>query len=512
VWLAGLAAGVLAAIPCVAQATYITDFSTFPNGGPSVPTMSWPFGLSVRFSAYVGPYEHGAVYEETGGGRVTLTNNCRYYGCSLNVAGDTSTDYAHPPIRTFEAVLYDANNAPASQRTLVVYERRLHFDLDADFDWSPGLFHVTVPWNEGGTLLNTIIYQDNSEVRRCNVYWSHCEAPVTAGAVYYAAVKDPNGNLYGITPSYLATSSTTGVKETADNVDLVRLGALFAGTSDVCTTLLNFQGTHVEGSSESDQELACEAAVGNRSSMYDLLRAVAGAGGGGTAVLWWLEHQQTIQVLSPSWPTTPWPDSDVPPIADLPQVWQGAVLNIADAYKLQARGKDLTQAAAEAIAAACLWNASRITNARMDCVNLPVFVTGSDVDEATNHDLEALLRHPQWVKLNYEASGAKNGSRTWYNSVAPCDTPGDVGQQCDEFPFWATEQGGPLALITPSLKYIDGDDNQYQGSRYGNFVTSCALTTGTPQEGANAVGGTAFLLVPIPSSAGVPTNWLCNRG
>jgi hypothetical protein len=119
---------------------------------------------------------------------------------------------------------------------------------------------------------------------------------------------------------------------------------------------------------------------------------------------------------------------------------------------------------------------------------------------------------PQWVKLNYEASGAKNGRRSWYESVAPCNRAGDAGQQCDEFPFWASEQGGPLAPITPSLKYIDGDDNVLQGSRYGAFVTSCGLRTGTPQESANAVGGTAFLVVPIPSSAGIPSTWLCNRG
>ena len=85
VWLAVLAAGLLAAIPCAAQATSVTDFSTFPNGGPSVPTMGWPFGLSVTYSNQLYVLDHGEIYEETGGSRVTLTNSCHYYSCVIGV-------------------------------------------------------------------------------------------------------------------------------------------------------------------------------------------------------------------------------------------------------------------------------------------------------------------------------------------------------------------------------------------------------------------------------------------
>lgn len=514
VWLAVLAAGLLAVVPCVAQATYITGMTTFPNGGPSVPTMSWPFGVQVSYSDRLSPWDTGKLHEETGGSRVTLTDTCWYYGCSETVPGDTSTDYAHPPTRTFEIVLYHTDTGAAyDSRTLVVHERRLHFALDADFDWSPGLFHVTVPEHEGGTLLNTIIYENGREATRCNVYYSHCETSVTSGDSYYAAVEDPDGNVYGITPSYRATSSTTGVKETADQIDLPRLGALFAGTSDVCTLLVTFPyGSHLETSSESDQQLACEAGVANRLSMTALLQAIAAAGTGTTAVLWWLEHQQTVQVLSPDWPTTPWPDAQVPAIPDLPQVWQGAGINLADHYMLQANG-DLAQTAAEAIAVACLWSASRITDGLEACRTLPVFVTGSDVAEATDHDLEAIAGHPEWVKLNYEAAGAKaTSNRRWVYSVAPCDVTVPAGEQCDEYPFWASEQGGPLASPTPHLRFIDATDNTSQGGLYGNFVTICGLRTGTPQERANATGGSPFLVVPLASGLGIPSyTRLCNR-
>jgi hypothetical protein len=519
-WLAALTVGALALGSSMAQATSVTDFSTFQNGGPSVPTMGWPFGIQVTYSGQLYWADHGEVYEETGGRRVTLESWCGGSGCVLGaVQPVASRDYAHPPTRTFEVVLYTDRNVPYGNTTLTVHERRLHFALEGDFDSSPGVFYVRVPGSLGNTTLDTVIYENGREVARCNVYWSHCQSPsVTSGAVYYADVEDPDGNLYGITPSYLATSSTTGTKETADNVDLVRLGALYATTTDVCDTLLTYPyGTHVENESPTDQWLACDTAVQNRSSMWDLLRAVALAGGG-TRVLWWLEHQRTIQVLSPDWPTTPWPDDEVPAISDLPQVWQGAVMNIADHYMLQASGTDLTQAAAETIAAACLWNASRITNARSDCASVPVFVTGSDVAEATDHDLEAIAGlngvtpHPEWVKLNYEASGAKNGSHTWVNSVSPCDGDTPSGKQCDEYPFWASEQGGPLARPTPHLRYIDASDNQLQGTRYSTFIGYCGLRTGTPQEGANATGGTAFLVVPLPSALGIPSYMrLCNR-
>ncbi len=249
--------------------------------------------------------------------------------------------------------------------------------------------------------------------------------------------------------------------------------------------------------------------------MTALLQAVAVAGTGTTGVLWWLEHQGTVQVLSPSWPTRPWPDAQVPAIDDLPQVWQGALVGLADHYMLQARGRDLTQAAAMAIAATCLWDASGIANDGLDvCKTLPIFVTGSDVAEATDHDVEAIAGNPSWFKLNYEASGAKNGSHGWVNSKVPCNRDDDPGQQCDEYPFWASEQGGPYARPTTAhLRYIDEDDNQLQGTRYSSFISACGLRTGTRPEGrANATGGTTFLVVALPSAMGIPSyTRLCNN-
>src|SRR5215207_9724274 len=218
VFLAVLAAGLLAMVPSLAQATYVTDFSTFQIGGPTVPTMGWPYGVQVTYNNGLYAYDHGELYEVTGGSRVLLSSGCRY-GCSASVQPTASRDYAHPPTREFYFVFYNDRNVPYGERTLYVHERRPHYVLEGDFTWSPGVFHVGVSGSIGGGMpLDTIIYENGTEVSRCNVYWYYCTTPVTAGASYYAAVKDANGIVFAISASYRATSSTTGVKETADQI------------------------------------------------------------------------------------------------------------------------------------------------------------------------------------------------------------------------------------------------------------------------------------------------------
>lgn len=83
--------------------------------------------------------------------------------------------------------------------------------------------------------------------------------------------------------------------------------------------------------------------------------------------------------------------------------------------------------------------------------------------------------------------------------------------QCDEFPFFSSEQGGPLATPTPHVQYIERIDNTRQGGFYSAFIRACELRTGTPQEGANSTGGTAFLVIPLMPALHIPTFWLCNR-
>ena len=121
---------------------------------------------------------------------------------------------------------------------------------------------------------------------------------------------------------------------------------------------------------------------------------------------------------------------------------------------------------------------------------------------------------PLWVQLNYE-KGADKPYRGWYSNYPVCDAnPNTSEYHCDEYPFFSSGQGGPMAVPRPLLKVIDRDDNVTQGSNYGGFISTCELRTGNPpadRSVANSRGGSPFLAIPIPPDFGIPTQKLCNR-
>lgn len=144
------------------------------------------------------------------------------------------------------------------------------------------------------------------------------------------------------------------------------------------------------------------------------------------------------------------------------------------------------------------------TNGSSDCKTLPIFISGADVSTASEHDAKALAAVPSWARLNYESSANKESkvpNRKWYKS-GPEQCPGEAtaGQQCDEFPFWATQEGGPGMTPPTSLEFIHGEDNEEQGRKYGNFATSCKLAI-EPQ----------FIVIAPPPSLEIPTAYLCNK-
>lgn len=110
--------------------------------------------------------------------------------------------------------------------------------------------------------------------------------------------------------------------------------------------------------------------------------------------------------------------------------------------------------------------------------------------------------------LNYRARAA-GGSTTWYAGEPACADK-QVGQACDEYPFFSTEQGGGSATPRPALKLIDGTQNSSQGSQYSGFLSKCHFDAAAP------LPDRAFLGIPIPPvpgaspSFGVPTQKLCN--
>jgi hypothetical protein len=150
-----------------------------------------------------------------------------------------------------------------------------------------------------------------------------------------------------------------------------------------------------------------------------------------------------------------------------------------------------------------------------DCSSLPIFISGQDVRQPTDHDLAALgavndpnnqgqTVNPAWVLLTRDVSN-KDGSG-WYSGTAPCTLPTPGGMNCDEYPFFSTTQGGPGA----NLKYVDGRQNTLQGRRLQAFYDDTNNPAVGGLHGCNVQAGEQFLAIPLPDGVNVNTTWACN--
>lgn len=168
---------------------------------------------------------------------------------------------------------------------------------------------------------------------------------------------------------------------------------------------------------------------------------------------------------------------------------------------------ELDEERAQDTAERCLQDTMRASDTEATgaeaCETLPIFASGSDVPEATEHDLKAIAPvtgNPAWIMLNYESRQEKEAGPYkpgWYEEYA-CKGEGKV-TACDEYPFYSTEQAGPGA----SLEVIDWSDNSRQGGLYGNFASLCGLVV----DGK----GAPFLAIPLTPALGIPTQRICNR-
>jgi hypothetical protein len=197
-----------------------------------------------------------------------------------------------------------------------------------------------------------------------------------------------------------------------------------------------------------------------------------------------------------------------PDAADMPQPSQRQI-DLATALDAQNATVDDTNK--YDIARSCLdLEDAAGNNGDEDCKTLPTFITGNDAREAADHDLAALgarsdpdmtgqAVNPAWVMLSRDAPGKPGAG--WYSGSAPCTLPTPAGQNCDEYPFFSTQQGGGDVFPTPNLKYIDGTQNQLQGTRLNQFYTdpTCSISTGS-----------AFLAIPLPPGIPINTTWACN--
>jgi hypothetical protein len=150
-----------------------------------------------------------------------------------------------------------------------------------------------------------------------------------------------------------------------------------------------------------------------------------------------------------------------------------------------------------------------------DCDTMPIFAPGKDVLEAAQHDLQAELKQPQqWTILNSVTKAEKLSTPgvvdQWYNAAqyrpicpSPRPTVNGSATECDEYPFFATEQGGNQAAPTPSLKLIKYAHNNLEGRLYSGFKTFCGLDK-APRGDAQR----QFIVVPIVDDP-IPTSGWC---
>jgi hypothetical protein len=332
----------------------------------------------------------------------------------------------------------------------------------------------------------------------CSAPQVGCDATVAVGGTYRAVVEDSQGRNFGDSGAFTLTADGT-LQEVIDDVDLAYLAGQFPSSTAICNALAEYPGTNLmePHSSLSDQYRTC-VTVATTSTRIGTLRAIAEAVGGGVSLgaLWYLQRE-AVRPSPP--PGTPWTADDVKAPKPVPLPLLPQVDRLADTLVQQ--NSTLSQPIADDIAWQCQWLTGPLgLNAKRECGGQPIFASGNDVPRSTEHDIDALAYWPPWVALNYRHQSETPGDRLWMNAEDECQDRIPSVTSCDEYPFWATMQGGPFAVKQPHLELIPFLDNRDQGLRYGNFILNCHMNTGD-----------GFLGIPLAPELGIPTQTrVCN--
>jgi hypothetical protein len=456
------------------------------------------FTLTAKTGREVGPTPYSIRIIESGTG--TQVASCGSGAECSTTIGTSWSENLEARARSFYAVVSSSSYTLEESNNISVAVMPFFFTVSLSLTYSrtEGSGSEAKTWytatattnrNVGPTPYWIRIKDGNTIVDSCGG-GTECTKEVEGGPTYTAAVEDSEGHSFG--------------SNTIDSLGGPGLAALFPSASEVCDAVLLFPyGTHLAGSEVNDQYLACETAVRSGATVLAVIAAVEATAHGEQAI-WWLLHEGTIKQSGFELPAPseldPYP---VPPT--LPAVWP--VEEVAAGLIANNPTAELTEEEASDIAIRCLWDAALADlDGVSECETLPIFLSGSDVPSATEHDLKALSSYPGWVKLNYESGAAKEEKgekRNWYESLGGCAGAPPTEQQCDEYPFFATQQGGPSKTPLANLEYVNGEENEAQGGKYGNFVSACKMA----ERGST---GYAFLAVPLPPSLKIPTTRLCN--
>lgn len=158
------------------------------------------------------------------------------------------------------------------------------------------------------------------------------------------------------------------------------------------------------------------------------------------------------------------------------------------------------------------------------CMTEPMLaVTTRDAGGAALNDAEAIERLPWWVRLNYTSSETREEwvlPRDWFTQRpwrpnACADTPKNVGDECDEYPFFSSEFGGAFDPIdgynsesSTRLKWVPHLENRAEGSQLGAMYTACSVNSSLySSSGTVMTLGDPYLTIPVVAGDPATKPW-----
>ena len=142
------------------------------------------------------------------------------------------------------------------------------------------------------------------------------------------------------------------------------------------------------------------------------------------------------------------------------------------------------------------------------CLSYALYFPGANAGAAAVHDRDTILAHPKLALLTYMSTEAKKRSglaRRWYNAEESypeykgiCKPRREArGVQCDEYPYYATVQGGPPDA---DLREVLTTYNTSEGSTRGAMYNDRKCVMAVDAAGVRSHPGstvTPFLVIPL---------------
>lgn len=153
---------------------------------------------------------------------------------------------------------------------------------------------------------------------------------------------------------------------------------------------------------------------------------------------------------------------------------------------------------------------------------MPIYAPGSDIRPITDHMFDAIWATPSSFMLTAAKRSAEritidHVSPSWFDSYSVaqggCATPRQYADgtpaACDEYPFLASEEGGPPAsgvLAPQQLRFVPSAANSFEGTLRAGFYATCNMTVPPRHDPERR-----FLVVPMAGQDSMPTIAFCGR-